>query len=62
MPIIGGGRLTGKVGANNIAVMNIQTEKEYGAPGENFLVARYARDVFGRSQIGGLVINRDFAS
>ena len=30
--------------------------------GENFLVARYSRDVLGRSQIGGLVINKQAES
>ena len=58
VPIIGGGRLTGKVGGNNIAVMDLQTDDAFGQPGENFLVARYSRDVLGRSQIGGIVINK----
>ena len=58
IPILGGGRLTGKVGANNIAVMDLQTDHAFGQPGENFFVARYGRDVMGRSQIGGIVINK----
>ena len=58
VPILGGARLTGKVGANNIAVMDLQTDDAFGQPGENFLVARYSRDVLGRSQIGGIVINK----
>jgi hypothetical protein len=58
VPILGGVRLTGKVGANNIAVMDVQTDDAFGHPGENFLVARYSRDVLGRSQIGGIVINK----
>jgi hypothetical protein len=58
VPIIGGARLTGKVGSNNVAVLNVQTDEAFGAPGENFLVARYSRDVFGRSKIGALAINR----
>ena len=62
VPILGGGRLTGKVGANNIAVMNLQTDDAFGQPGENFLVARYSRDVLGRSQIGGIVINKQATS
>ena len=57
VPILGGGRLTGKVGANNLAVMDIHTDGAFGGPSENFLVARYSRDV-GRSQIGGLVVNK----
>jgi hypothetical protein len=62
VPILGGARLTGKVGANNIAVMDIQTDGAFGQPAENFFVARYSRDVLGRSQIGGLVINKQATS
>ena len=42
--MIGGARLTGKVGDHNIAVMELQTREGVGRPGENFLVARYSRD------------------
>jgi len=59
VPIIGGARLTGKLGRNNIAIMDIQTDDLGDESGENFLVARYSRDVFGRSKIGGLVINKE---
>jgi hypothetical protein len=58
VPILGGARLTGKVGANNVAVMDLQTANEGGQSGENFLVARYSRDI-GRSQLGGIVINKE---
>ena len=58
VPILGGARLTGKVGQNNIAIMDLQTEKVFDEPGQNFLVARYSRDIFQRSQIGGLFINK----
>ena len=57
--IIGGGRLTGKVNRHNIAVLNIQTTEASGQPGENFFVGRYSRDVFARSKVGGLVINKE---
>ncbi len=42
--------------------MNLQTDDAFGQPGENFLVARYSRDVLGRSQIGGIVINKQATS
>ncbi|MQA91690.1 MAG: hypothetical protein GEU90_15960 [Gemmatimonas sp.] len=58
VPILGGARLTGKVGANNLAVMDLQTGGVGDDPGENFLVARYSRDILDRSQVGGLVINK----
>lgn len=58
VPIRGGARLTGKVGKNNIAIMDLQTDEAFGDPGENFLVARYSRDVSERSQIGGFFTNK----
>ena len=59
IPILGGARLTGKVGRNNVAVMDIQTEEAFGRSGDNFFVARYSRDVLARSKVGGIVINRE---
>ena len=59
VPIIGGARLTGKIDRHNIAVMNIQTQEAFGQAGENFFVGRYSRDILARSQIGGLVINKE---
>lgn len=59
IPIIGGGRLTGKVDRHNIAVLNIQTQEALGQPGENFFVGRYSRDVLARSKIGALIINKE---
>ncbi len=62
VPILGGARLTGKIGQNNLAIMDLQTEDAFGEPGQNFLVARYSRDIFQRSQIGGLFINKQASS
>ena len=62
VPILGGARLTGKVGRNNIAVMDLQTDRAFGEPGENFLVTRYRRDIFEGSQVGGVFINREAAN
>ena len=59
VPILGGARMTGKVGDHNIAVMQLQTGEEYGRPGENFVVARYSNDIGQRSRIGGLVVNKE---
>ena len=59
VPIQGGARLTGKVGRNNIAIMDLQTDEAFGDSGENFLVARYSRDVSDRSQIGGFFSNKE---
>ena len=59
VPILGGARLTGKVGRNSVAILNVQTDEALGRPGENFLVARYSRDILARSRIGVIVINKE---
>jgi hypothetical protein len=60
IPILGGGRVTGKVGSFDVGLMSIQTDEEssVGAESTNFSVARIRRDVFGRSTIGALFENR----
>ncbi|OFW00874.1 MAG: hypothetical protein A3I61_03845, partial [Acidobacteria bacterium RIFCSPLOWO2_02_FULL_68_18] len=59
IPLMGGARMTGKVGDHNIAVMQLQTGDAYGRPGENFVVARYSHDIGQRSKIGGLLVNKE---
>jgi hypothetical protein len=59
VPLLGGARLTGKLGDHNLALMQLQTGEAFGRPGENFLVARYSHDVGQRSRIGGLVVNKE---
>ncbi len=59
VPILGGARLTGKIGQNNIAILDLQTDDVGDQPGENFLVARYSRDILDRSKIGGILINKE---
>ncbi|MGE0449631.1 MAG: DUF5916 domain-containing protein [Vicinamibacterales bacterium] len=56
--IRGGARLSGKVNGHNIGLMDLQTEHADGRPADNFLVARYSKDLARRSKIGGLVINK----
>jgi hypothetical protein len=58
VPIRGGARLTGKIGRNDIAIMDVQTGDAFGNSGENFLVAKYSRNLWSRSRIGGLMINK----
>ncbi|MGI9627555.1 MAG: DUF5916 domain-containing protein [Longimicrobiales bacterium] len=58
VPILGGARLTGKIGRNDIALMDVQTDGAFGRSAENFLVTRYSRNLFSRSRVGGLFINR----
>ncbi len=58
VPILAGARLTGKVGRNDVAVLNVQTDNAFGRSGENFLVTRYSRHFLSRSRVGGLFINK----
>jgi hypothetical protein len=59
VPILGGARMTGKMGDHNVAVMQLQTGEAYGRPGESFVVARYSNDIGQRSRIGGLIVNKE---
>jgi hypothetical protein len=55
-----GGRLTGKVGAFSVGVVNIQAGDEdvSATPDTNFTVVRVKRDILRRSTIGAMVTNR----
>jgi hypothetical protein len=60
VPIVAGGRLTGKAGPYSIGLLNIQTD-DYTparAPSTNFGVVRLKRDVLRRSAIGVLYTGR----
>ena len=65
IPIIGGGRLSGKVHGFNVGMLNMQTrgvrdERNPGtiiAPSNNFSVVRVVREI-GRSNIGAAFVNR----
>jgi hypothetical protein len=61
LPILGGTRVAGKSGRNNIGVLDIQTDDAFGVPGANFFVSRYSRDVLKRSRVGAIFINKDSA-
>jgi hypothetical protein len=61
--IIGGGRITGKVGGFSVGLLNVQTEgfrsDRETIPASNYSVARIRHDVFSRSTIGAFVLNRE---
>ena len=67
VPIRGGGRLTGKVGAFDVGALNIQTgaldgaEASSAARAANFTVLRVRRDLLRRSSVGALFTNRSVA-
>ncbi|MEX0979998.1 MAG: DUF5916 domain-containing protein, partial [Gemmatimonadota bacterium] len=58
IPILGGGRVTGRMGDFDVGVLTMQTESMDGLPGENFTVARIKRNLFGNSDVGVLAVNR----
>jgi hypothetical protein len=59
VPILGGGRVTGKAGRLGFGLMNVQTERLRGVtPETNFSVVRVKQDVLRRSFIGALFTNR----
>jgi len=62
--IVAGGRLSGKLGGNNVGLLNMQTNDAVNdrtgqavAPGNNFTVMRLQREV-GRSNFGAMFVNR----
>ena len=66
IPIIGGGRLSGRVGNNtNVGFLNMQTaqvagpdDDAIGTPSQNFTVARVRQDLANRSNVGVMFVNR----
>ena len=59
IPIVGGGRVSGKAGRFNVGVLNMQTDQfEESVASTNFTVMRVSRDLPNRSSIGGIVTNR----
>jgi hypothetical protein len=63
VPIIGGGRLTGRVGRWTIGAIDMQADDEpaAGVRQTNFGVLRLRRDIGQRSTIGGMVTTRSVA-
>ena len=61
IPILGGGRVTGKAGAYGIGAVNIQTDDEDLSSTEstNFTVLRVKRDILRRSMVGAMFTNRN---
>ena len=64
VPILGGGRLTGKAGDFSIGALNIQTDDALGvaAAATNFTVLRVKRDILRRSRIGGIFTGRSVST
>ena len=60
VPVVGGGRLTGRVGQFSVGALNIQTDEKpsAGAAATNFTVMRVKRDILRRSNIGIIATRR----
>ena len=61
IPILGGGRLSGRVGNNtNVGFLNMQTGAvdSTGTPQQNFTVGRVRQDLANRSNVGAMFVNR----
>ncbi len=60
VPILGGGRVTGKVGPFDVGALAIRTDDETGTTADDtaFTVLRVKRDLLRRSSIGGIVTHR----
>jgi hypothetical protein len=63
VPILGGGRVTGRVGRYSLGLVNMQTRDDTAAAAEatNFTVVRVKRDILRKSSIGVLATNRSKA-
>ena len=63
VPIIAGGRVTGKIGQFDVGALSIQTDDEQisGAESTNFTVVRVKRDILRRSAVGAIFTNRSIS-
>ena len=59
VPILGGARLTGRLGDYALGLLNMQTRNETGFPGENFSVIRVRKNLLESSDVGFMLVNRD---
>lgn len=58
IPILGGGRVSGKVGKSDVGLLNMQTEALGALQANNFTVARFKQELPNRSNIGAILVNR----
>jgi hypothetical protein len=58
VPILGGGRLSGKVGGVALGLLNIQTDDGEDVLPQNYSVVRVAQEFPNRSRIGGIFVSR----
>jgi hypothetical protein len=59
IPILAGGRLSGRAGPINIGLLNMQTSDVGPGTANNFTVARVRQDFRGRSGLGAIFVGRE---
>ncbi|MBI4479803.1 MAG: carbohydrate binding family 9 domain-containing protein [Acidobacteria bacterium] len=61
VPIVGGGRVTGKLAGFGVGLINVQTESfaPENIRASNYSVLRVKRDVFNRSTVGAFFLSRE---
>lgn len=59
IPILGGGRLTGRAGRYSIGALNIQQRATGTVASTNFGALRVRRDLLANSDIGAVLLNKD---
>ncbi|MCL6645757.1 MAG: DUF5916 domain-containing protein, partial [Dehalococcoidia bacterium] len=58
VPLLGGARLTGKVGGWSVGLLDIQAQRRGGIPPTNFGVVRVFRELPNRSRLGVIAVSR----
>ncbi len=56
--LIGGGKLSGRVGKYRLGMLSVQTQERDPVPGENFSVVRVKRDIGQRASLGLIATRR----
>jgi hypothetical protein len=59
VPLLGGGRITGRTAGLEVGLLNVQSEAFEGRLAENFSVVRLRRDLSGNSNVGFIFTSRD---
>lgn len=59
VPIVGGGRLTGRLAGLNVGLLDIVTEQVGTIPANNYAVGRVVRELPNRSRVGVMVMSRE---
>ena len=57
VPILLGGRLTGRAGRFELGLLDAQTQESDQEPSRNYAVGRVKRNLFSRSYVGGMITN-----